>query len=253
MIQDMRTKFWLMALPVLLLPFMALAQTSATATSMVVLPGTADYLPTGVQNLGPVDANTSEQVLLGLEQTAAQKAAEQEFLNELTDRSSPNFHQFLTPQEFAARFGVSSQEVAAVTQWLSSMGFTNVTSSGPTALQFAGTAGQLESAFEVSINNYVVNGKTCQASPDNQSVPTDLASYIAGFSISNCFPPTPEAAGTATGAELAEGTATTTTGTTAPATTTSTNMPTNTSDLPWIVGGGIVLVIIAVGVAFFVK
>jgi hypothetical protein len=89
-------------------PVPGAAQTSVTSTNMVVLPGTADCLPAGVQNLGSVETHTSEQVLLELEQTLCKKRPSRSFLNEFYDRSSLNFHQFLTSQEFAA-----------VAQWLS--------------------------------------------------------------------------------------------------------------------------------------
>ena len=262
MILNMKVKFALIALPLLTLSFVALAQTSATSTDMVAIPGTADSLPAGVQDLGPVATNTPEQVLLGLQQTAQQKAAEQEFLNELTDRSSPNFHQFLTPQEWNARFGAPSQEVAAVTQWLSSAGFTNITllKAGASSLQFSGTAGQIESAFDISINNYLVKGKECQASPDNQSVPANIASFVVGFSISDCFPPTAEAGpgavqgitGATTGTSTATPTALVAPTTVATGTVVVENSNAKTSNLPLIVGGAIVLVIIlAIAAVYF--
>jgi subtilase family serine protease len=188
--KNMKNKLILLAAPLLLLPVFAFAQaTPSSGSAMVVLPGTASYLPAGVQEVGPVAPSTAEQsVLLVLTQTAQQKADEQEFLNELQDPKSPNFHQWLTPAQYNARFGPSSAEVATITQWLLGAGFTNIQPQGLT-MSFDGTAGQLESAFGISINNYIVNGKQCEASPDNQSVPANIASFTDGFSISDCFPP----------------------------------------------------------------
>lgn len=251
----MKIKIALIALSLLSLPFATLAQTSTVSTNMTILPGTADNLPAGVQNLGPVATNTPEQVIIGLQQTAQQKVDEQAFLNGLTDRSSPDFHQFLTSQEWNVRFGASNQEVAAVTQWLSNAGFTNINllQAGGDLLQFNGTAGLFENAFDISINNYVVNGKTCQASPDNQSVPSNIASLVGGFSVSDCFSPIAEAIGSkATNATTSPVVTISTTVATSVSTNTGENSSTTTSHLPLIIGSAIILAIIIVIAAIFI-
>ena len=38
--------------------------------------------------------------------------------------SSPSYHQWLTPEQFGARFGLSSSDLAKVSAWLTSQGFT---------------------------------------------------------------------------------------------------------------------------------
>src|SRR5689334_3208223 len=56
--------------------------------------------------------------------TAAQQAALIELLQEQQDPSSPNYHQWLTPEEFADRFGLSAPDLDAAVSWLQSEGFT---------------------------------------------------------------------------------------------------------------------------------
>src|ERR1035441_7294187 len=56
--------------------------------------------------------------------TSAQQAALDQLLADLQDPSSPRYHQWLTPEQFAAQFGLSSSDIAKVTAWLTSQGFT---------------------------------------------------------------------------------------------------------------------------------
>ncbi len=69
------------------------------------------------------------------------------------DSSSPQYHQWLTPDEFNARFGPSQSDVSAVSAWLESKGFTLESSSATKrSLVFSGSAAHAESAFGVKIH-----------------------------------------------------------------------------------------------------
>src|SRR5689334_19082666 len=58
--------------------------------------------------LGPVDDNADLTGLtLVLKGSAEQEAALDELLARQQDRSSPDYHQWLTPEQFAERFGAS--------------------------------------------------------------------------------------------------------------------------------------------------
>ena len=67
--------------------------------------------------------------------------------------ASPEYHHFLTPDEFAARFGPTDYD--AVRDWLTSEGF-KVTGINPAtrAIHFTGTAGQAEQTFNVDIGSF---------------------------------------------------------------------------------------------------
>ena len=58
--------------------------------------------------------------------TGAQKADLEQFLTAVQDRRSAHHHKFLTPEEYAARFGMNDADLARVTAWLENSGFSNV-------------------------------------------------------------------------------------------------------------------------------
>ena len=68
-----------------------------------------------------------------------------------------------------------------ITAWLTKQGFTvdNVTKS-KRVIQFSGTSGQVEHAFQTSLHSYQVNGETHVSASTDISVPEALAPVIAG-------------------------------------------------------------------------
>src|ERR1700761_3071555 len=46
------------------------------------------------------------------------------FLADQQSPSSPNFHKWLTPEQFGDRFGLTSNDIAKVSAWLRGSGFT---------------------------------------------------------------------------------------------------------------------------------
>ena len=96
--------------------------------------------------------------MLGLKRTPEQDAALATLLREQQDPTSANYHKWITPQEFGARFGPSDHDVQAVTSWLQSHGFQSVeVSPSRTVIHFSGTAAQVHDAFRTAIHRYVVN------------------------------------------------------------------------------------------------
>jgi subtilase family serine protease len=70
----------------------------------------------------------------------------------LQDPTSPQYHQWLTPAEFDADFGRTSQEVQTITNWLTRQGF-QILSTTPNKLDVLGHVGDIERAFGISINS----------------------------------------------------------------------------------------------------
>src|SRR5512133_2753744 len=58
-----------------------------------------------------------ERMVLSLRLNPAKKAALDRLIADQQDPSSPDFHRWLTPEEFGARFGPTAEDVAAVTDW----------------------------------------------------------------------------------------------------------------------------------------
>jgi kumamolisin len=77
------------------------------------------------------------------------------FLQELRDPASPFFHQFLTPQEFTARFGPSQEDWNALVAFAKTNGFEIVSGSRDAMdLRLIGTVANIEQAFHVTMGIY---------------------------------------------------------------------------------------------------
>ena len=127
-----------------------------------------------------------------LKPSSAQQSGLEQMLAQQQDPASANFHRWLTPEQFADRFGVSADDLAKVSDWLKSQGFTitNVARSR-TWVSFSGTAAQTGSAFHTAIHRYNVNGESHYANATDPSVPAALAGLIGGFRGLNDFHPKP--------------------------------------------------------------
>src|ERR1035438_4587778 len=63
-------------------------------------------------------------MLLKLKRSPEREAALNQYIDELHDVQSPNYHRWLTPGQFAESYGVAKEDVDTVTGWLKSHGFT---------------------------------------------------------------------------------------------------------------------------------
>ena len=116
---------------------------------------------------------------------------------------SPNFHKFLTPQQYDAQFAPDQGQVNQVTSWLTSQGLTNVKpSANNMQVSATGTAGQIEQAFQTQLSNFASSKGTVFANTKNATVPAALGGVVNGVLGLNDVPATP------TGLKAAGGTAT---------------------------------------------
>lgn len=122
-----------------------------------------------------------KRMLLVLKRSPEQESALRSLIDRQQDKNSPSYHQWLTPEEFGARFGSSDYDIAAVTNWLKVSGFevTSV-SKGRTVMEFSGTAAQVRRAFHTAIHNFVVNGEAHWANSSDPQIPTALTPLVAG-------------------------------------------------------------------------
>ena len=129
-------------------------------------------------------------VLLQLRRSPEQESALQRFLGEVQDPASPNFHKWLTPEQFGQDFGVAQQDVDAIERWLQSHGFTvNLVYPNRMMIDFSGTAGQLREAFHTEIHNLEVNGERHIANMHDPQIPSALAPAIVGIVSLHDFKP----------------------------------------------------------------
>jgi subtilase family serine protease len=160
-------------------------------SKLVALRGNVHPGAVSANERGALAASTQmNRIVLVLQRSPEQDAALDQFMAEQKDPSSPNFHRWLTPEEFGATYGISDQDLATVTGWLQSHGFTidNV-SKGRVTIEFSGTAAAVQQAFHTQMNNYVVNGVAHIANNSDPQIPEALAPVVQGIaSLHNFFP-----------------------------------------------------------------
>lgn len=146
-------------------------------------------------DLGRVNSNRIiEGVSLNFRLSPAQQADLDQFLVELADRTSPNYHKYLTPAQFAQRFGMSSNDINKVATWIQSLGFANIkVATSHNRISFDGSVGQIESAFGLEMHHYLVNGEIHLANAMNPSVPMALSPSVMYIGHLNDFAPKPRA------------------------------------------------------------
>jgi len=138
---------------------------------------------------GSMDASAVlPYVTLVLIPSASQQADLDQLLKEQQDPSSPNYHHWLTPEQFAERFGVSQADIDKITAWLTQQGFTvKSVARGRNAISFSGTAAQVQSAFAVSMHRYLANGKTHYANATPPAIPAALQGVVGAIRGLNDF------------------------------------------------------------------
>ncbi len=122
-----------------------------------------------------------ERMLLVLKRSAAQETALRKLLDDQQDKASPNYHKWLTPDQFGQQFGPTDSDMQTITSWLQSHGFQVGSSQGRTVLEFSGSASQVEEAFHTPIHKYVVNGEQHWANARDPQIPTALTPAVAGI------------------------------------------------------------------------
>jgi trimeric autotransporter adhesin len=169
----------------------------------VTLKGNVRPMPKRARDLGAVDVSTpASRVLLLLKRPAAQEAALRQFIADAHTAGSASYHHWLTPAQLGTQYGPSDSDVQAVLAWLQSQGFAVAkVSQAKTAIEFSGTAGQIQSAFNTRIHSFQLDGVAHISNVVDPQIPAALAPAIAGISPLNDFRPKPMH--TAPGARLA--------------------------------------------------
>jgi subtilase family serine protease len=122
--------------------------------------------------------------------TAAQMQELQQLIADQRTASSSQYHKWLTPEEFAERFGMSASDEVKIKAWLSEQGISNVTTSkSRTSVVFSATASQAESAFHTQIHALTVQGKSNYANVSEISVPSSVVSVVRSVRGLDSFRP----------------------------------------------------------------
>jgi subtilase family serine protease len=157
----------------------------------VRLPGNTRPEANAVNDRGRApDTLAMQHMQLLLKRPPASEAALQQYIRELHDRLSPNYHRWLSPTQFAQRFGLAPQDLTAITGWLTQQGFT-VNTVYPSLIDFSGTARQVLEAFGSEIHFVDSGGVRHLANVSDPEVPAALVPAVAGIVSLHDFRPHP--------------------------------------------------------------
>jgi hypothetical protein len=129
-----------------------------------------------------------EHMFIALRRSPTQDRALAAFNARQLDAGSPDYHHWLQPQEFGSKYGPNDADISAVTGWLKAAGLQiQKISDGRVAIEFSGTAAQVQQAFGVEMHRYLVNGAFAIANDRDPAVPRAVSPVVAGVAGLNTF------------------------------------------------------------------
>jgi subtilase family serine protease len=158
--------------------------------ALMSLQGNLHHLARAQYDQGKVDDSLPlEHIILMLRRSPEQESALTTRIDQMHNRRSPYYHQWLKAQDVGKCYGVADSDIAVVTAWLQSHGFKiDTVPAGKMLILFSGTAGQVRNTFHTEIHNLNVRGEQHIANMSEPQIPAALAPVITGFrSLHNFF------------------------------------------------------------------
>lgn len=162
-------------------------------SSRTALRGSLSPRVRGAEDLGPLSPEkTIPGITLVFRRSTEQEAALKDLLAAQQNPASPLYHHWLTPETFAARFGLDDKDISTVESWLTARGFhiENVARSRD-RITFSGNAAQVQAAFGAELHYYRVEGELHFAPASDLSLPASLTSVTAAVLHLSDFRPKP--------------------------------------------------------------
>jgi hypothetical protein len=158
------------------------SQTSAAPVSLMRLPNHTPHKVLDGTAIRVGHYSSEKMLRLALVVQPPHMAEEEQFLKDLTTKGSPAFHQFLSPEEWNARFGPSVEDEQKVVDWAQSIGLT-VTQRYPNRLlvDVEAPAGVIENALGVTINNYQLGEEVDFSNDRDPAIPGSLSGIVSGI------------------------------------------------------------------------
>jgi subtilase family serine protease len=140
---------------------------------------------------GPVAGDfPMEHMLLQLRRSPEQELALQQFIDELHTQGSPNYHEWISAEQFGEKYGVAKQDLDAVVRWLEGQGFrVNVVYASGMVIDFSGTAAEVRRAFQTDIRQFEIKGELHTANNSDPRIPAALAPVVSGVVSLHNFQP----------------------------------------------------------------
>ena len=152
---------------------------SAAQGAATALAGSSPSYATASADQGQTSAAT--QLSFRVYLAGRDAKGEAAYAQAVSDPNSALYRHFLTAAQAQARYGATSQQVSAVTSWLTGAGFT-VTSTNEHWIDVKGPAADVQKAFATTLHNYRTSQGTLHAPQHNVSVPASVASAVSGVS-----------------------------------------------------------------------
>jgi regulation of enolase protein 1 (concanavalin A-like superfamily) len=131
-----------------------------------------------------------EHMLLQLRRPSERESALAQFVEDLQNPASSNYHRWITALEFGERFGPAEKDLNTIVQWLESHGFrVNIIYPSGMVIDFSGTAAQVRSTFQTEIHKFIIKGKTHIANTADPQIPAALAPIVSGIVSLHDFNP----------------------------------------------------------------
>jgi subtilase family serine protease len=155
--------------------------------------GTHPALARSTNDAGRVPSTTRLQgVTLVFSLTPGQQADLLTLIAAQQNPSSPLYNQWLTPDQYAARFGMSDADIATTESWLQQQGFSiDSVARSKNRIAFSGTAGQAEATFGTELHYYKSGSATSYAPSTDITLPAALSSVVQTVSNLSSFRPKP--------------------------------------------------------------
>ncbi len=136
------------------------------------------------------DTFAMQHMLLQLQRSPEREQGLKNFIDQQHNSTSPNFHSWLTAEQFGEIYGPAPRDIEAVSEWLRSSGFAvNTVYPSGMSIDFSGTAGQVSAAFRTEIHRLSVNGEDHIANMSDPQIPEALAPAITGIVSLHDFRP----------------------------------------------------------------
>ncbi|MGZ3659656.1 MAG: S53 family peptidase [Bdellovibrionota bacterium] len=122
----------------------------------------------------------SEPMRLAVVLKPRNQSALEEFLKRVQDPRDPQFHQFLTPAQFAAQFGPTDDDIQSVTDHFARYGMrVSKVHENRLVVDLEGATSQVEDSLQVQMHNYrLPSGRVAHAANNDPLFPAEIASKI---------------------------------------------------------------------------
>lgn len=141
--------------------------------------------------MAPANARITGARLV-LARTPAQQQALNAYIAGEMNPASPDYHKWLTPQQFGERYGLNPADIAKLVGWLQSRGFTvSPVPAGRDVILFSGSVANIEATFQVHVHQFTRNERSFLSNVDAPSIPSALAPAIqavAGLGTNGLHP-----------------------------------------------------------------